>query len=530
MKLHRQFGCLLIASLALSSQVGAESPNRAITPSFTVAPTVLAVGAQATLLLTLTNINARSNASLVSGDTFEFAVSQAVGAVNSVNPAPVVNSPGLEASDFTVLVGPEAWRLRLRYTSAVSKLWRPGGSITLVVILTATGSTGGGPIAVVLPEAPSRFNSVVPPIVAVTVFGAPGGGGPPGPPGPQGPPGANGAPGPTGPQGAAGPTGPQGPAGPSGPQGAAGPAGPPGADGPAGRGLGARAALGQWWTTFPQYGSGFLVFGPGSGILRSVSCDGFKVFLADASANRQWNFSIEGQSFGSCASGAPGSSWGVVAFSGRHYFTNNGAPGVLSQGCNTVAVLPDNPRGVAYDGRRVWTANHSGSVALVSIGQPPPAVAVASVGFVNPVGIVYDGLNMWVTDEGQSALLKLDAAGAVVLAVPVGSSPQYPVFDGRFIWVPNSGSNTVTVVEVATGVVVATLSGNGLSGPTTAAFDGTRILVTNFSGDSVSLWDATDRSVIGTFSTGAGSAPFGACSDGINFYLSLAGTAQLALF
>ena len=96
---------------------------------------------------------------------------------------------------------------------------------------------------------------------------------------------------------------------------------------------------------------------------------------------------------------------------------------------------------------------------------------------------------------------------------------------------PNFDSDTLSAVRATgafAGTVLATLSDNGLSGPTTAAFDGERILVTNFLGDSVSLWNATDFTPLGALSTGASTFPFGACSDGLNFWISLNAAAELA--
>jgi hypothetical protein len=78
--------------------------------------------------------------------------------------------------------------------------------------------------------------------------------------------------------------------------------------------------------------------------------------------------------------------------------------------------------------------------------------------------------------------------------------------------------------------VLATLTGNGLSFPDSAAFDGQRILLTNSSGNSGSLWRAADLTPLGSFSTGANSGPFGACSDGINFWIALSGTDRLGRF
>jgi hypothetical protein len=78
-------------------------------------------------------------------------------------------------------------------------------------------------------------------------------------------------------------------------------------------------------------------------------------------------------------------------------------------------------------------------------------------------------------------------------------------------------------------VVLATLTGNGLASPQSAAFDGQRVLVTNL-GNSVSLWKAADLTTIGTFSTGPGTAPWNACSDGVHFWITLATANQLARF
>jgi hypothetical protein len=104
--------------------------------------------------------------------------------------------------------------------------------------------------------------------------------------------------------------------------------------------------------------------------------------------------------------------------------------------------------------------------------------------------------------------------------------------------VPNEGSDSVTIVRVkdaagnplASAFVLATLSGNGLNDPFTAAFDGERILITNFNGQSVSLWKAADLTPLGTFATGAATQPVGACSDGLNFWITLSNTDKLARF
>jgi DNA-binding beta-propeller fold protein YncE len=193
--------------------------------------------------------------------------------------------------------------------------------------------------------------------------------------------------------------------------------------------------------------------------------------------------------------------------------------------------LGNGPIGIAFDGSRIWTANNSGSVSIVTpaLATPWPVVNV-NAGFTSPFGILFDGSNIWVTDFNTNTLLKLDLNGATLQTVQVGDQPLYPAFDGTNIWVPNFGESSVSVVRAATGIVIATLTGNGLTGPFQAAFDGQRILVTNFNGDSVSLWKAADLTPIGAFSTGAGGTPLGACSDGTYFWITLSNASRLGRF
>jgi hypothetical protein len=229
----------------------------------------------------------------------------------------------------------------------------------------------------------------------------------------------------------------------------------------------------------------------------------------------------------------------VVAAKGLIFVIGLTNPGKLyqidpTQPVGTVTTLTSslgvNPSGIAFDGARIWTANNGGSVSIVTLN--PVSVITVTAGFSTPIGIMYDGSNMWVTDQGTTpgSLLKLDSNGAIVQTVTVGMLPRFPVFDGTNIWVPNQSSNTVTVLRALTGATLATLTGNGLNGPTTAAFDGERILVTNFNGNSISLWKAADLTPLGGVSTGASTSPLGACSDGLNFWIPLFGSGQLARF
>jgi len=301
-----------------------------------------------------------------------------------------------------------------------------------------------------------------------------------------------------------------------------------------------RAALDQWWTTRPRYADnlGTTPTGPDPS---SVQFDGADLWVANnAFATPDGSVSRVRASDGKLLETWTGavSAYGTLVAMGR-VFTTGIATSQLymidpAQPPGAVTIVSGNlgssPTGTAFDGARIWTANSSGSVSIVTPGPTIPwSVTTVSAGFSAPVGALYDGANIWVTDIAAGTLLKLGSSGDILQTVSVGDAPSFPVFDGSNIWVPNRNGNTVTVVRASTGSVLATLSGNGLNQPATAAFDGERVLVTNLEGDSVSLWKAADLSEIGVFS-GATGAPLGACSDGVNFWITLRIANKLARF
>jgi hypothetical protein len=301
-----------------------------------------------------------------------------------------------------------------------------------------------------------------------------------------------------------------------------------------------QASHNQFWTTTPQYtvtqGAGML----GTTAVESdpylVASDGADLWVANYSSNTVSRVRGSDGKVLDTWTGAP-SPVGVLSAMGRIFVTGETSPGKLyviepSQSCCIVTTLNGlgaTPGGIAFDGQRIWTAN-SGSVSIITPGAP---FTVSNVGGFGTVwGALYDGANIWVTDDsGSDSLKKLDANGAVVgTPTPVGSGPRFPIYDGTNIWVPNTISHSVSVVRASDGVVLATLTGNGLNAPVSAAFDGQRILVTNQSSNSVSLFRATDFAPLGTVSTGAGSGPRGVCSDGLNFWITLIGSDKLARF
>ncbi|HEV8116906.1 MAG TPA: hypothetical protein VGQ32_00185, partial [Thermoanaerobaculia bacterium] len=289
-----------------------------------------------------------------------------------------------------------------------------------------------------------------------------------------------------------------------------------------------RAALEQFWTPQNPFGLGLTPLAASPNMVQS---DGGDLWVAGGGTIARVR-GTDGKILETWTGAT--SAFGVLAAAGQIFVTGDTAPGMLyainpsqpAGGVTTIsASLGNFPIGIAFDGGRIWTANGSGSVSIVSF-----LLTTVTTGFSSPNGILYDGTNMWVTDITPGTLLKLDAAGAILKTVTVGNSPRFPVFDGTNIWVPNATSNSISVVRASSGVVLSTLTGNGQNEPNAAAFDGGRVLVTNVTGSTVSLWKAADLSPLGSFSTGGASLPYGACSDGTNFWITLQNSSQLAKF
>ena len=308
-----------------------------------------------------------------------------------------------------------------------------------------------------------------------------------------------------------------------------------------------RAALNQWWTQTPFYDQS-LGLTPllGGGI--TCRSDGADVWVSSDTSGADYLERIrasDGARLGSWTLQNHFGPWGVLVAMGKVFVVERTSPGQLyaidpRSTPGTVApvssALGDGAIGIAFDGRRIWTANAGGNVSIVTPGTWAVTSVNISTGSSSPVGILYDGSNIWVTDINDNSIKKLDAAGAVLKRVAVQFGPQFAVFDGRNIWVPNTLSDSLTVVRASDGTVLKTFSGangnqNGLSSPIEAAFDGQRILVVNDgSPESVSLFKAADLSIIGTFPTTGASSPFGVCSDGINFFVPFYGSENVGRY
>ena len=299
-----------------------------------------------------------------------------------------------------------------------------------------------------------------------------------------------------------------------------------------------RAALGQWWTT------------QGPDTVASLSLPNVPTFCASDGTDI-WvagggkvvrvhgsDMTILGTWSGAGEDNGVAVAMGKIFVAGSHPGTSNSIymidPSQPPGPVTSVADVGILPKGIAFDGQRLWTTNQS-SISIVTPGATTPwSTTTVTTGFSHPVGILYDGSNIWVTDSNpeqlSNVLLKLDSNGAVLQTVNVGGTSGYPVFDGANIWTP-SNAGSVTVVQASTGQVLATLPTPGAD-PLQLAFDGERVLATSWTSLNVNVWRAADLSSVGGFSliNGAGGSLSGVCSDGISFWIGFPGNAQLLKF
>nr|AUN37130.1 surface antigen protein [uncultured bacterium] len=299
-----------------------------------------------------------------------------------------------------------------------------------------------------------------------------------------------------------------------------------------------KAVTEKWWT--PQTANNLTLTDVGTDPT-SVTFDGTDLWVTNMGSDSVMRIRPSDGKVLDTWTGAT-SAFGSVAAMGRIFIVGRTNPGTLymidpTQPAGPVTTLSASlgafPFAVAFDGSRIWTANLFGSsVSIVSLN--PTTVTTVSLSPIAPIGMLYDGSNIWVT--GSQGLHKLNSNGTIAQTIPVGIDTRNPVFDGTNIWVPNTSSPSITVVRVkdalgnplTTPFVLATLTGNGLNGPFTAAFDGERICVTNVSAGTVSLWKAADLLPLGSFPTGAN--PSAACSDGLNFWFTIESTNKLVRF
>jgi len=294
-----------------------------------------------------------------------------------------------------------------------------------------------------------------------------------------------------------------------------------------------RAALGQWWTTTPQYVNGLGTTSVGVQPL-GVAWDGADIWVGNAGDSTVSRVrASDGKLLETWTTSDPGPH-AVLAALGRIFVLTGGLdggklfeidPSQPPGAATEVAAIGNAANTMAFDGTNIFVSNCGGIAhdVYLSIVTPGPTLPwsvtqVHNAAFSPCASLIFDGTNMWFV-AGDA--LRLDASGNVLQTVPLSGGDSFGAFDGANLWL--AGVSVMDVVRASTGAIVATLPANGLTTPRGVAFDGERILVTNYFGNSVSLWRAADLTPLGSFDTGDSSQPFGACSDGTNFWIALSG-------
>src|SRR5262249_584810 len=194
---------------------------------------------------------------------------------------------------------------------------------------------------------------------------------------------------------------------------------------------GRRAALDPHWTPQDRIVLGSTTVGMGPLVPRS---DGADVWVPNFGGNTVSRVRASDGKLLETWTGA-GFAGGALIAMGRVLVTGRSTPGRLFQidpsgpagGVTTVASnLGSGATAAAFDGLRVWTGNNFGS--SISIVTPtvsiPWTATTVTTGFSSPSGVVFDGSNIWVSDAGPGTILKVDAAGAILLTGPGGAPGQ----------------------------------------------------------------------------------------------------------
>ena len=132
-----------------------------------------------------------------------------------------------------------------------------------------------------------------------------------------------------------------------------------------------RAALQLWWTPQNQYGMQTITIPP---VPNFCAADGEYIWVTTDTGNSVGQVQAStGKVLGTWTGATHSGS--VLAALGKVFVVGNGTPGSLSVidptqapgALTSVATLPGESDGIAFDGTNLWIASYSGSVSIVSL-------------------------------------------------------------------------------------------------------------------------------------------------------------------
>jgi len=204
---------------------------------------------------------------------------------------------------------------------------------------------------------------------------------------------------------------------------------------------------------------------------------------------------------------------------------------------NTISLPAENPEGLLFDGKYIWTANNGLNANSVSkIDVVTKTIKNTYIVGLDPDGVAFDGTYIWVTNSNNNDVWKLDRdTGEQLASYPTGIFPLSIIFDGRNMWIGNGtsvnvgapvpGVGSLSKIRAADGANLGTFAvGNHVRG---LVYDGTSIWTCNSNDNTVSRLRAADVALLGTYSTGI--APRGIAFDGTNIWIANSGENTLTV-
>ncbi len=159
------------------------------------------------------------------------------------------------------------------------------------------------------------------------------------------------------------------------------------------------------------------------------------------------------------------------------------------------------PAGLAFDGAELWCAD----VLAARLFRLRPADGLVTRSIPAPVkaprALAFDGQALWVSDDATRAIHRVDPEDGTTLheiAFP-SRSVDALAWDGRYLWVADRLLDRLFALETARGEVVVSLPAPGPH-TTGLAFDGARLWAVDYQADRL---DALERGADGPLAEGA---------------------------
>jgi DNA-binding beta-propeller fold protein YncE len=180
----------------------------------------------------------------------------------------------------------------------------------------------------------------------------------------------------------------------------------------------------------------------------------------------------------------PGSTPRGLAFDGTYLWTADASEDKIYK-LEASTLIVDSfdtpvptPRGLAFDGTYLWTVDASedkiykldtsGNI-IDSFDSPGPY----------PGALAFDGTYLWTADGSEAKLFKLDTSGNIIDSFDSPGASAL-AFDGAYLWIANGSENKLYRLDTS-GNIIDSIDFVGYSDSIGLAFDGTNLWIPGFS-------------------------------------------------